>query len=402
LQVFLELGFSQGVIQFASHEYARLALNADGRLTGDAASRARLLALARLVVRWYGVLAVLLVLLVGPVGHWFLARAGGGPAWELPWWLLISLAAANLFTQGVWFLLEGCNQVAYVNGYRVASQVAGHVVTWLAILGRLGLWAAGLAVAANVLVSVTLLARHWRGFLREIWHAPPTPVGPVLREVWPFQWRMALSACSGFLIFNLFSPAVFHFRGAEEAGRMGMTWQVVFSISVLAGAWVSTKAPQFGMLISRREFAALDTLFRRVATQAVLICAVVSLAAWTVVVLIQGRLALGERFLDPLSFGLLLLAATVNQVTFAQAYFLRAHKQEPFMVLSVLNGLVTAGGVVLATPALGALGTCLAYTAVQILIVPFATRVFLRKRADWRRTAASATTSAASSDAGGA
>lgn len=386
LQIFLELGFSQGVIQFASHEYARLSLKPDGTISGDERSRSRLLALGRLVTRWYGVLAILLVGVIGSAGHWFLAHdSAGDAAWILPWWLLVVFAAANLLTQGVWFLLEGCNQVAYVNGYRVVSQTVGNVVTWLAILGKLGLLAASLAMAANFLVSVALLWRHWRGFIREVWQAPALPVMPVLKEVWPFQWRMALSAMSGFLIFSLFSPAVFHFQGPEEAGRMGMTWQVVFSISLLAGAWVSTKAPRFGMLISTRQFAELDTLFRRVTRQAVAICALVSAVAWGAIWFIHGRFAIGERFLDLASLSFLLIATTVNQVTFAQAYFLRAHKQEPFMVLSVLNGALTGAAILLATPWLGAFGACLAYAAVQVLILPFATTVFRRKRALWRQ-----------------
>ncbi len=386
LQIFLELGFSQGVIQFASHEYARLSLQADGTITGDERSRTRLLALGRLVARWYGVLAILLVTMIGPAGHWFLAHdCAGDAAWILPWWLLVVFAAANLLTQGMWFLLEGCNQVAYVNGYRVVSQTAGNLVTWLAILGQLGLLAASLAVAANFLVSVALLWRHWRGFIRQVCRAAALPVTPILREVWPFQWRMALSAMSGFLIFSMFSPAVFHFQGSAEAGRMGMTWQVVFSISLLAGAWVSTKAPRFGMLISTRQFTELDTLFRRVTLQAVAICGLVSGAAWGVVWFLQGRFAIGERFLDLASLSFLLIAATVNQVTFAQAYFLRAHKQEPFMALSVLNGVLTGAGILLATPWLGAFGACLAYALVQVLILPFATTVFRRKRSLWRQ-----------------
>ena len=60
------------------------------------------------------------------------------------------------------------------------------------------------------------------------------------------------------------SPVLFYFHGMGRwrPGRMGMTWQVVNSLSMVAASWSATKAPRLGMLISQRRFEALDHLFR--------------------------------------------------------------------------------------------------------------------------------------------
>jgi O-antigen/teichoic acid export membrane protein len=290
----------------------------------------------------------------------------------------------NLLTQPVWFLLEGCNQIAGVAAYRASALAVSGLVLWTGIGGGGGLLAAGWAALAGFLVSVAWLAWRWRGFVHEFLSHRGTIRG-MLGELWPFQWRMALSAMSGYLIFSLFEPTVFRFRGAAEAGRMGMSWQLVNALSVLSVSWISTRAPRFGMLVREARYAELDRLARRVAIQAVGICLVGAVTALALLAWVKAHFALGERFLGLEAVALLAGTAVLNQVVFAQAYYLRAHKQEPFMLLSLLNGLLTAAGVLAGTWHYGALGACVAYAAIQLLIFPLATGVFLVKRREWHR-----------------
>ncbi len=41
------------------------------------------------------------------------------------------------------------------------------------------------------------------------------------REVWPFQWKIAVSWLCDYFIFQLFTPVLFAFRGPVEAGQDG-------------------------------------------------------------------------------------------------------------------------------------------------------------------------------------
>lgn len=384
LQVFLEFGLSQCLIQFASHEFVRLRFAADGRVTGDPAARDRLLALGKLALKWYAGMAVILLLLIAPGGQAFMAlKPAAGVHWTAGWWLLCLVTAANLLTQPLWFILEGCNQIAFVAAYRAVALVGSGLTMWVAIWRGADLLAAGFAAIASALVSVAFLAWRWRGFVRDVLgHGAASRT--LLREIWPFQSRMAVSAMSGYLIFSLFTPAVYYFRGAAEAGQMGMSWQLVNAVSALALAWISTRAPRFGMLIGQRRFEELDQLARRVTTQATVICALAAVAVLVLLAWVQAHYAFGTRLLGVGAVGLLFLAAVINQIVFGQAYFLRAHKREPFMQLSLLNAGLTATGVVFATWQWGAFGACVAYAVAQGLILPLATWVFLVKRREWR------------------
>src|SRR6478752_1973361 len=53
LLIFLELGLSQSLVQFASHEFARLSFDSGFRLSGDASALSRLQAFGRLALQWY-------------------------------------------------------------------------------------------------------------------------------------------------------------------------------------------------------------------------------------------------------------------------------------------------------------------------------------------------------------
>ncbi len=388
LQVILELGFNQCLVQFTSHEYARLQFR-EGRLEGDSTALGRLLGLGRLALLWYAVLGLLLMLVIGPAGQAFLgSRAVSGTNWVVPWWLLCGAAGLNLAIQPVWFILEGCNQVAAVNAYRTLNQVALGVAAWAALLAQARLYAAPVAAAAGLLVGVGLLAATRRPLIAQLWRHSMAGAGGLLRELWPFQWRMAISFASGYLIFSLFTPVLFYVQGPEVAGQMGMTWQIVGALSMMASAWVTTKAPRYGMLISQGQFAELDALFRRVTTQAVVLCALGGVCLLAAVAVLKNHFALGSRFLDLIPTVFLVIATVVNQAVFGQACYLRAHKREPFLGVSVANALATSAGVIGGTLVFGAFGACLAYAVTQTLMLPLATAIFRAKRRAWHPDAA--------------
>jgi hypothetical protein len=88
--------------------------------------------------------------------------------------------------------------------------------------------------------------------------------------------------------------------------------------------------------------------------------------------------------LAPLPFGLLLLAVVCNQVVSAEAVYLRAHKQEKFLV----NSLIAAVFMGLSTYFLGrsyaALGVTSGYLAAAVIIgLGTGTWTFLKYRRQW-------------------
>jgi O-antigen/teichoic acid export membrane protein len=387
LGVFLELGFSQCIVQFASHEFARLRFRPGGVIEGDPLARSRLISLGRLSLKWYGVIAILAFIGLGLGGHWFFwAKHDSTVSWVLPWWSLCLAAGFSLLLLPVTSLLEGCNQMAFVYGLRTLSRVVSAVVLWVAVWGGANLFTGALMLWATAFVMAVAYLWRWRGLLGEFWHASKGEAISWRHEIWPLQWRIAVSWASSYFTYSFFTPVLFYFHGPLLAGQMGATMSLVNSLNALAAAWTVSKGPRFGMLINQRQFGELDRLFYKATTQAVGICIMGGLALLAGLVFVRAHFALGARFLEPGSTSLLVLATVVNQVIFSQAIYLQAHKQAPFMVLSVVNGLTTGLLVSGLGYLLGAWGVSLAYALVQVAMLVWASVVWGRCRKQWHQT----------------
>lgn len=73
LQMVFELGFSQVVMQLASHERAHLSITSDRAITGGEVAHARLASVLQTSVRWYGIGVRMLAIILIPAGlHFFL------------------------------------------------------------------------------------------------------------------------------------------------------------------------------------------------------------------------------------------------------------------------------------------------------------------------------------------
>lgn len=346
LQVFFELGLNQIVLQLVSHEVAHLTETADGRLAGKESHLARLSSLTRLIRRWYGVAAMLFALIGGIAGAVFFTQKGTEPmsVWLGVLVVLVGATAANLWLSPGLAVMEGCGKVGQVARLRLAQSVLGYAFLWAALLSGAGLWA---AVALPVVSAVC--TGYWvtaHGNILRWLSSRTVDLNNQLRwrtDVLPLQWRIALSWASGYFVHYIFTPILFATQGAVEAGRLGMAMTVFSAVSTLGMSWVNAKAPYFTMHISRNEKSALNALFKNTLSRAVLVttflCGGVVVAAWVLThlqVSSMSRLASLEVLL------VLALVAVVNCAVSAAAIYMRAHRQEPMLTISVVTGCLTA------------------------------------------------------------
>jgi hypothetical protein len=389
LTVFFELGLSYVIVQFTSHEMAGLKWSPEGILDGDPTAKARLASLLRLALKWYGIVSLLTVTTVGPIGYWFFARkAGQNPdvVWQAPWIWVVSVTGFTLCTTPLFALLEGCGLVAEVGRVRLCQQVAGNLMLWLALCAHWSLLATPIVNSIALLVGWSWLVSTKRHALADLlsYKRGLTTFG-WWSELFPMQWKIALSWLSGYLICQLFTPVLFSYHGAAAAGQMGFSMSMTNALVSLGGAWINTKAPAFGQLIARRDFRQLDAVFFRALKQSLAVVCAAGVVLWLCVgALHLTRHPLSQRMLPPLPFAALVGVAFMNHLIGSEAVYLRAHKQEPFL----WNSLVAAGCMMLSTYFLGryygATGIVLGYFVITGLLgLTWATWVFVRKRHEW-------------------
>jgi len=387
LQSFIELGLCTVVVNAASHEWTRLQLNERGAIVGDENALSRLVSLGRFVFHWYAIGIVLFVAGVGMGGYLFFSRqAAEGVHWVGPWWLLVVLSGLVFWAVPFGALLEGCNQVTTIQRFRftqVALQYAGLWVTFL--LGG-QLWAAAAATGVVVLRHIYLLGFQYRNFFQPFFSRPSGARIHWRTELWPMQWRLAVSDTSSFFLMYAFTPVMFHYHGAVVAGRMGMTMSAVFMLQgLIVRTWLPPKVPRFGMLIAGRDYDALDRLWWRTTRASVVVVSAGCAAAWLVVYGLNVLgLRLAGRLLSPSQTALLLLATVFVVVGYCETVYLRAHKREPLMVLNVVTSLLMGLLVWGLGSRFGPTGAAVAYLlVVAVVSLPWETAIWLRRKAEW-------------------
>jgi len=388
LQVFLEMGFGAVAIQMVAHEAAHLKIDLKSGITGPTAHLARFSATIRFIRKWFLLLSLLAGMLLFPTGYWFFASTPAAPAasWFGPWSIMVLGAAGMMFTNSLYSTIEGMGFVAESIRVRLWGNAAQLLFTIAGLLIGLRLYSAPTGVLLGLVVNAGFIWRVMHNVIRET-----AGVGTEIRidwfkEVFPFQWRIALSWISGWFIFSAMLPVVFREFGPAEAGRFGMAMSLSTFISGLAASWSYTKSAIWGQMVSRREWQSMDSLFWKVMPQSVGIAFFGS----ALVLLVLPHLAewvprFSGRVPDWRMLLFLCSVAVMNQAVFAEAFYLRAHKREPFLASSVLGGTAMAIGLFGVSHG-SALSICAMYAGLTFLGgLVWGSLVFARCRSRWHQ-----------------
>ena len=372
LQTFFELGLAVVVVNITSHEWARLKLTSDGTIEGSDEARSRLISLGRMLFRWYGTASAGFMILVGAGGAWFLAERQSEIAWQGPWWTLTVLSSALLWTLPFNAMLEGCNQVAEVHRMRIQQAVLGNLTTWIVVASGGGLWAAVFSAGIRLAIELWFLLVRYQKFFSAFRSQPRGPIVGWKDELWPLQWRLGLQAVAGYFAFSIFSPVMFHHHGPVVAGQMGMTWVLITALQAAAIAWVQTRAPRFGVLISRHEYSELDHLFRRLtAISTIMICCGGAAICVMVVVFNRTDFVLADRILSLRPIAIFVVASVIFHIPHCLDLYIRAHKRDPVTAVNVLGSALIGYGVWMLGERFGPEGAAWSYLlSIACVITP--------------------------------
>jgi hypothetical protein len=384
LYMALDMGLSTALVQLSAREFGGLAWGPGGTVMG--ATRPRFLALGRLSLRWYGG-AALAFLLIYPLGAAYIGEGVGdlGYEWRPAWAILVCATAAGLVFLPALALVEGSGNVGEAYAVRLAQGVAGAVAAWLILARGGGLYAVCAAPLAGLAVGCAwVLAKRRRtvsALLREGSNSFPWRV-----EVWPFQWRIAASWLSGYVLVLMHAPLLFRTQGAVAAGRMGLTMTVANMLGMLALAWITARVPEMARLASNRDWARLDIVYWRTfrlslfafATGAAAFMLLRAALEWT---------EYGARFLSVIETAGVVAAAGFYHAALMFAMYLRTHAREPFVWPSLLGAALTFAAVVYVAPRWGSAGIVVVLVVMNALFfLPVSVYLWLRLRREWHRT----------------
>jgi len=379
LQVLFDLGLSQTVVQVSSHEFAHVDLNQINTVEVDVRI-GKLTYMKAAITRWYrwvGGGFIVIVILLGAI-YFSLFGAKGDVQWLGPWMALVVTTGINLILSPRFAMVEGAGWTGAVATVRLVQSICGYGLLVISLAAGAGLWSvAAVPMAANVCSFV------WLRWGKNPYRAIPDYTldvhdhVPWRAEILGLQWRVAIAWLGGYFASQIIVPVVFAQQGAVEAGKVGLGLQIFSAVQALGMSWISARIPLFGQLISRGDRAALKTQFVRATISATAASAVVGVAVVAVLDLARysGFFLVGRI---PSGFAVSVLAgvAVLGTTIYALAAYMRAHKEEPLMLSSLVIGSMTFAGALLG----GRIGTdavIVAYACVTLFLnLPWTVIIF--------------------------
>lgn len=344
IQIFFELGLSQVVISTISFETARNGKTLEIGERNARAQKSTLDGYVWLFHRWYKSASWWYFVVASAAGLLFIESTGytAHPEhWRTIWVSTVLFTAGNLYVGLKLALIESRGEVGKVATVRIAQSAAGFLLLWAFLFRGMGLWAITAIPLASLCVSLVWLGKN--GQFKPSNNGSKNQEVTWRRNIFPMQWRIALSWASGFFIFNLFTPATFAAYGPAEAGKLGISISVFNGVSAIGMSWAVAKYSEYAKLNALGESSTLNRLFTQVTKRCV---AVTMLASAVVVGLAMVANVLNmeivSRIVELRVLCWMAIGSTVNSYIFSAATFMRSHRTEPMLLQSIAGAILTA------------------------------------------------------------
>ncbi|MBN1532973.1 MAG: hypothetical protein JXA20_09945 [Spirochaetes bacterium] len=387
LTVFADLGFTNIVMMFSAHEFAHLHFRDKYRLEGDEAYLQRLSSLLMFVLKWTATVVVLVFPIIFAVGYLLFSDKNDGVEWMLPWILFLMGSAISFFAYVILSFIQGCSLVAASQRIMLYNSIMATVVMLSMLLGGRGLYALAFSSIAGAAVLITVIGLKFGGMLMQLLRVHQTTRTAWAGDFLRLLWRYAISWSSGYLIFQIYTPLMFQYHGAVEAGRVGISIAMWSALHNISNTWVISNVPKFNISVAKKQWHDLDTKARSSIIYSVATY-LAGVASVTLLVLcLYGRIPhfdrIVGRFLNLIPMAMLASAWFLQIIINGLAVYLRAHKEEPYVIPSVVSGIYIAATTFLCARYLPAEYLFLGFLSSYIWGLPWCAKIFRDKRILW-------------------
>lgn len=345
LVIFADMGFTTILLQFSAHEYANLSFDKHRTLSGNHHHLERMASLFGFSMKWSACMGLLAFPVILTIGFYVLAEKQTDIDWVVPW-MLYSLASIFVFMNGmILSFIEGCNSVGDVQKIRFEISFITSIAMIVLLLLGAELYALTASIAIGVIAGMIIILYRYKNMLKQLILLQKGLTHNWNKEILPLLGRYAVSFMSGYLIFSTFTIIAFKYYGAIEAGKVGLSIAIITAIFGIANIWITVVTPKINMHVSRKEFASLNILFTRHLIAAIITYILGIILLFCMAEILRDVIPITNRIVSYSSFFAIALGWLFQILINGYAVYLRAFKQEPLMVPSV----VIAGYIVTVT-----------------------------------------------------
>ena len=344
ITMFFELGLGGWITRFSSYEMSNLTWDRNDLLVGKENSLRRLSSIMRFATNWYTYSAIILFVVIFPIGILFFKTETGSEniSWLLPWFLVVFVASLSLLFSPYFSFLEGCGKIKQMMRLQFFRVVLGNIVFWICLIWGLKLLSSPILNAVGLIYGGSYLYAKRNFFLnlRKISHSIDNNFN-WKHELLPLQWRTAVTVITGFFAWQTANPILFKLAGPIEAGKLGMSLSIATVIQAFGMAWINTNIPTMSIYFAQNDLINLKRLFRTSIFQVIGVVVLGSLALIGFVYLLNEiKHPFATRMLTPFNMFILMVSTLSGTIQLAFVLMTRTYKKEPFVFQMIVFGFI--------------------------------------------------------------
>ena len=388
LSVLADLGFTMIIMQYSAHEFAFLKIvnNTVVPIKHEyIIHMEKLSSLLRFSVVWVIKIVIIAFPVILIIGFLFFNSASGLIEWKVPWVIYTVGAAINFINYLILSFLEGCNNLATTQRFRFYNILINYCSIFVLLVIDANLYALAISILFSSIVTAVIIHFRFKSILKQLWAISKIANYDWSSEFWSFFKKYSVSVASGFLVVQIFTPLSFLYYGAVAAGKVGLTMGICTAIFSISQIWFLSIAPRVNTLVSQKKWEPMNVLLKERQRLAIgtYLLGVITFCFGYFVIQNSVFYEVTDRLLPLLGIGILFASWLLQIPVYTMAMSLRAHKKEPYTLLSVLGSVVVLTLTLILVNYFPVKFIFSGLLISIILTIPFAILIYRKKKHEW-------------------
>lgn len=341
LSTFADLGFGTLVGQFSAHEFSKLKFNDKYEFLGDEEQIKKIASLFKYVIKWALCVCLIAYPIIMIVGVVVLNTHGNMNEWILPWLIFMFSGGFSFVVRNALSFFEGCSLISKIQVNFLISTVLSTIVTIAMLATKCGLYALAIPSVVGFLSNAILMLAVFRRPLLQIYRSKSKVNYRWGKNFLSLIWKYALSWASGYFVFQIYTPLAFMVYDPVAAGKIGITMTLVQACYSIANTFNYVFVPKLNMAVAGREWKRAESYMKKGMLVSMPLYLLGSAIIFLMLGLLQGRVSIFDRFMSVGATSFLAMSWFLQIPINVIATYGRAHKQEPFLVMSIVGSLIT-------------------------------------------------------------
>lgn len=371
----IDLGMTTAVIQAISHEFSC----DDSKTNFD-----NIKIIINKVLRWfiYGMIIFIFgAILFGKIYFW--GQIDSYLIWPIGWVISVFVISIEIFLLSFMGVIEASNRVISIYRYRAIKTALFTLSVSAMLIFDIGLLSLPLGYVFTWPLSWYFICIENKNILRYYKFSKiDLKSNKSLSEFNKFQTGLAISTLAGFLATWAIVPLAVKVLGPVVGGKIGLVWSFGFGVSAMASVPINVGQSTIARLAAKGDRRGLEKFVIKVGSTSIVLCllGVISVLFFIYIANIN-HWPISKRLLGYGEASLLLLGIFLTHITLPISAYLRAHKIEPLMYVSVFFSFAMLVFTYIASKIYGEIGFLAGYPITASLIaVPWILIIFLRFR----------------------